>query len=155
MWYQIPLERPVVPYSKHYCCALLRLLAVVRRANVLLLRRRGKCIWYVPSLCYIVFHCCTPVAFSFLIFPDAPSVSRSVKQQYSTTGIRCETNLFFGTHPNQTVFRFFICRYTPLHWASQKGHTHTVQALLAAGASVHVVSNPSGRKQGRKGKGTN
>lgn len=30
-------------------------------------------------------------------------------------------------------------RYTPLHWACQKGHAHTVQALLAAGASVHVV----------------
>ena len=32
-------------------------------------------------------------------------------------------------------------RYTPLHWACQKGHTHTVQALLAAGANVHVVSH--------------
>lgn len=33
-----------------------------------------------------------------------------------------------------------IFRYTPLHWACQKGHTHTVQALLAARANVNVVS---------------
>lgn len=50
--------------------------------------------------------------------------------------------------PNETVFRFVTRRYTPLHWASQKGHTHTVRALLAAGASVHVVSVPRGRGRG-------
>lgn len=61
-------------------------------------------------------------------------------------------NVFFGTHPNQTVFRFVTRRYTPLHWASQKGHTHTVQALLAAGASVHVVSVPRGKIGLEKGK---
>ncbi len=35
----------------------------------------------------------------------------------------------------------WLCRWTALHYASQKGHTETAMELVKAGADVHCTNN--------------